>query len=98
MTQPSIALERVTKSYRSRSGVVHALKEISLDVAPGEFVSIVGPSGCGKSTILKIIAGIMGSAALTSSWWAASRATGASRSNRAGGAGRWGRSGGTVLN
>lgn len=63
MTRPSIALENVAKSYRSRSGVVHALTDITLDVTPGEFVSIVGPSGCGKSTILKIIAGIIGQTA-----------------------------------
>src|SRR5690348_9109066 len=59
MTISSISLESVTKSYRSRSGIVHALKDVSLNVQPGEFVSIVGPSGCGKSTILKIIAGII---------------------------------------
>lgn len=59
MSSASIGLDHVAKSYRSRSGVVHALEAISLDVAPGEFVSIVGPSGCGKSTLLKIIAGIV---------------------------------------
>jgi NitT/TauT family transport system ATP-binding protein len=36
-----------------------ALKDISVDVAQGEFVSLVGPSGCGKSTLLKIVAGLM---------------------------------------
>lgn len=36
----------------------HALANIDLSVAPGEFVSVVGPSGCGKSTLLRIIAGL----------------------------------------
>lgn len=35
-----------------------ALKDINLDVKPGEFISILGPSGCGKSTLLKIIGGL----------------------------------------
>ena len=59
MTTSSISFDRVTKSYRSRSGAVLALSDISFDVSPGEFVSVVGPSGCGKSTILKIVAGIV---------------------------------------
>ncbi len=36
----------------------HALADISFDVAPGEFVTVVGPSGCGKSTLLKIASGL----------------------------------------
>jgi NitT/TauT family transport system ATP-binding protein len=35
---------------------VHALDGITLDVAPGEFVSLIGPSGCGKSTLLRVVA------------------------------------------
>ena len=35
-----------------------ALKDMSLDVGQGEFVSLLGPSGCGKSTALRIIAGL----------------------------------------
>ncbi|MDT3438211.1 MULTISPECIES: ABC transporter ATP-binding protein [unclassified Pseudofrankia] len=39
-------------------GGVHAVDQVSLDVAPGELVSIVGPSGCGKSTLLRIASGL----------------------------------------
>ena len=54
----SIRLDRVGMVYRTASGPVEALRDISLDVAQGEFVSLVGPSGCGKSTLLRIIAGL----------------------------------------
>src|SRR5215831_16410881 len=40
--------------------VDHALTEISLNIRPGEFVSIVGPSGCGKSTLMLMTAGLLG--------------------------------------
>lgn len=46
-----LELKNVTKSY----GNVHALKDFNLNVAPGEWVSIMGPSGSGKSTMLNII-------------------------------------------
>ncbi|OZI15969.1 ABC transporter ATP-binding protein [Bordetella genomosp. 7] len=52
-----IELDRVGKVYQTRGGLVHAVGEVSLTIAEGEFVSIVGPSGCGKSTLLNMIAG-----------------------------------------
>jgi multiple sugar transport system ATP-binding protein len=45
-------------SVEKRFGDVHAVKHVSLAVAPGEFVSLVGPSGCGKTTLMRIIAGL----------------------------------------
>ena len=42
-----IELDRVGKAYQARGGLVHAVGEVSLTIAEGEFVSIVGPSGCG---------------------------------------------------
>jgi NitT/TauT family transport system ATP-binding protein len=56
--RPIIELDRVGMVYRTASGPVEALRDISLSVAPGEFVSLVGPSGCGKSTMLRVIAGL----------------------------------------
>jgi NitT/TauT family transport system ATP-binding protein len=45
--------------YTSRKGhVVEAVSSVDLDVAPGEFVSLIGPSGCGKSTLLHILGGM----------------------------------------
>ena len=44
--------------YRTPSGPVEALRDISLSIVHGEFLSLVGPSGCGKSTLLRIIAGL----------------------------------------
>ena len=45
-------------TYRAESGVVEALRDISVTVDRGELVALVGPSGCGKSTLLRIIAGL----------------------------------------
>src|SRR5436189_5432603 len=53
-----LAIEGVSKSFRSTAGEVLALDRVSLNVAEGEFVCLVGASGCGKSTLLNIIAGL----------------------------------------
>lgn len=53
-----LVLEHVSKRFRTSSLEVHALDDITLHIAEGEFVCLVGPSGCGKSTLLNIIAGL----------------------------------------
>jgi NitT/TauT family transport system ATP-binding protein len=52
-----ITVDRVEKTF-DRRGSVTALAGVSVDIAPGEFFSILGPSGCGKSTLLRCIAGL----------------------------------------
>jgi NitT/TauT family transport system ATP-binding protein len=54
-----IRIEGLDKTYPTRDGgAVQALARVSLEVADGEFLSVVGPSGCGKTTLLKILAGL----------------------------------------
>jgi len=50
-----IALRNLEKSFKSGAGETFVLRRITLDVTPGEFVSIMGPSGAGKSTLLHIL-------------------------------------------
>jgi nitrate/nitrite transport system ATP-binding protein len=67
--QAQISVCDVSMAYRGRSGLINkltsrtskdyvALANISFDIAPNTFVSIIGPSGCGKSTLLNLIAGL----------------------------------------
>jgi iron(III) transport system ATP-binding protein len=54
MPDPFLSLRHVTKRF----GAVTAVRDVSLDVAEGEFVCFLGPSGCGKTTLLRIVAGL----------------------------------------
>jgi iron(III) transport system ATP-binding protein len=54
LTEPYLRIENVHKTF----GTFMALKDIYLDVYPGEFVCLLGPSGCGKTTLLRIISGL----------------------------------------
>ncbi len=53
-----ISLQNVNRYYAAGERSVHALEDVSLQIARHEFVAIVGPSGCGKSTLLHLIAGL----------------------------------------
>lgn len=58
MVNPIIRVEKVDKEYGKGKNTVAALKDINLEIAPGEFIAVVGPSGCGKSTLLHVMAGL----------------------------------------
>ncbi|GII92632.1 ABC transporter ATP-binding protein [Sinosporangium siamense] len=58
MTHGTLRVSALTKIFNKGSTTVTALENVDIDIAEGEFVSIVGSSGCGKSTLLNILAGL----------------------------------------
>ncbi len=59
MNSRFIQVQNAEMVFSTKKGRFHALREIDLDVAQGEFVTLIGHSGCGKSTLLNLIAGLI---------------------------------------
>jgi nitrate/nitrite transport system ATP-binding protein len=56
---PYLKIDHVDKSFHRGSRETEVLKDVSLSIESGEYVSIIGHSGCGKSTLLNIVAGLL---------------------------------------
>lgn len=56
---PAITFSNLGVTYSSRNEDLVALKDISFQIAPQEFVCVLGPSGCGKTTLLRVLAGLI---------------------------------------
>ena len=59
MAGAGIELRKVTKRFATpKGGIYTAIRDLSMEVAPGEFCAVVGPTGCGKSTTLALVSGL----------------------------------------
>src|SRR3954453_17269205 len=56
---PILVVENIVKRFETQDGVLTAVDDVSFNVVPGEFLSVIGPSGCGKSTLFNIIGGLL---------------------------------------
>ncbi|MDC7235362.1 MAG: ABC transporter ATP-binding protein [Spirochaetales bacterium] len=54
-----LELENISVDFTTKKGTLSAVKDVSLTIGKGDFISIVGPSGCGKSTLLNVIGGFL---------------------------------------
>lgn len=54
-----VQLEHVDMVFNTKKGAFQALQEVNLNIAAGEFITLIGHSGCGKSTVLNIVAGLL---------------------------------------
>src|SRR5882757_3405172 len=57
---PILVVENIVKRFETQDGVLTAVDDVSFNVVPGEFLSVIGPSGCGKSTLFNVMGGYDG--------------------------------------
>ena len=60
IAEPLIRMRNLRKVYRRKREEFLAVSDVTMDVYPGDLVSLMGPSGCGKTTLLKILSGLQG--------------------------------------
>jgi NitT/TauT family transport system ATP-binding protein len=57
--EPIMVVSDIIKRFETPDGVLTAIDDVSLAVAPGEFLGVIGPSGCGKSTLFNVMGGLL---------------------------------------
>ncbi len=57
--EPILVVENIVKRFETQDGVLTAVDDVSFNVMPGEFLSVIGPSGCGKSTLFNVMGGLL---------------------------------------